>query len=215
MRSLQCVVSITVLASAMMFAQSQEKTNPQPVKPDQADRPAGQAAPPAKTQAESPSASTGAANTRTFTGTIVNATCSQASSLMRSGSFADQSAPAASKSTTAGPKETQAAGTKDTQASSTSTNKENKSVYDMQRDVMRHCPATSSVTAFAVLTDDGNFYKLDDAGNTQVMSQAGGSDSDKHKKGLKNMRVTVTGTVQGESLKVQSLTKTDKPFGSA
>jgi hypothetical protein len=62
------------------------------------------------------------------------------------------------------------------------------------------------------LTDDGSFYKLDDAGNSQVLSQAGGSDP-KAKKNIKNMRVTVTGTVQGDGLKVESLTKTDKPFG--
>jgi hypothetical protein len=63
------------------------------------------------------------------------------------------------------------------------------------------------------VSDDGSFYKLDDAGNNQVKSLAG-SDSDKHKKSLKNMRVTVTGTVQGDTLQVQSLNKSDKPFGS-
>ena len=90
-------------------------------------------------------------------------------------------------------------------------NKNEKSVYDLEREVLKHCPADNSTTSFAVLTDDGSFYKLDDAGNNQVKSQH--SDSDKHKQKIRNMRVTVTGTVQGDSLKVQSLTKTDKPFG--
>src|SRR2546428_10302945 len=57
----------------------------------QAERPARQASPSTATQADRASTATGGANSRTFTGTIVNATCSQASSLMRSGSFADQS----------------------------------------------------------------------------------------------------------------------------
>jgi len=103
-------------------------------------------------------------------------------------------------------------GNKDSAASSTSANKENKSVYDKQKEILRHCRVNNNATAFAVLTDDGSFYKLDEAGNSQVMSQAG---SDKEKsKNLKNMRVTVTGTPEGNTLKIQSLTKTDKPFGS-
>ena len=90
-------------------------------------------------------------------------------------------------------------------------NKNPKSVFDMQHEVTRHCAANNKTTAFAVLTDDGSFYKLDDTGNTQVTSQAGGDDP-KQKKNVKNMRVTVTGVPQGDTLKVQTLAKTDKPF---
>jgi len=77
---------------------------------------------------------------------------------------------------------------------------------------MKHCAANSKTTSFAVLTDDGRFYKLDDAGNTQVMSAAGGESDKNSKKNLKNMRVSVSGNVQGDSLKVQTLSKSDKPF---
>ena len=209
MRSLKSLIVMPLLASAMMLAQAPKNPpSPQADKSSQNPaRPAGQAG--QADRAASPSTSTAhAANSRTFTGTIANANCSQASSLINRTSFADRS----------GSSSTSTESTKNTPASSTSTDKENKSasdkdnksVYDLERDVLRHCPATNNTTAFAVVTDDGSFYKLDDAGNTQVTSQAG---TDKKKK-VKNMRVTVTGTVQGDSLKVQSLTKTDKPFGS-
>jgi len=89
-------------------------------------------------------------------------------------------------------------------------NKNPKSVYDLQHDVTRKCAANNKTTAFAVLTDEGSFYKLDDTGNTQVTSQAGGEDA--KKKNVKNMRVTVTGVPQGDTLKVSTLAKSDKPF---
>jgi len=76
-----------------------------------------------------------------------------------------------------------------------------KSIYDLQRDVTRHCAAKNTTTAFALVTDDGQFLKLDDAGNTQVKSSAG--------KNMKNMKVSVTGTANGENLQVASLTRTD------
>jgi len=105
-------------------------------------------------------------------------------------------------------------GTKPSPASTT-ISKNYKSVYDLQREVLKHCPATNSTTAFAVVTDDGSFYKLDDAGNTQVTSISGSSEPKKQKQTLKNMRVTGSGTVQGDTLKVGSLTKSDKPFGGS
>jgi hypothetical protein len=218
MRSLNSLVAITALASAMMLAQSQNTpASPQVDRPaNQADKPAAQASPSTQTQADRPSTTTGGADSRTWTGTIVNATCSQASNLPGSSSFADRTASSSTSATTAssaGQSSSKAMTGKENSANSTSSDKSNKSVYDLEKEVLKRCPANTGATSFAVLTDDGSFYKLDDAGNSQVMSQAGGSDSDKNKKKIKNMRVTVTGTVQGDSLKVQSLTKTDKPFG--
>jgi len=189
----------------------------------QADRPAGQdqappaqAAPSTQTAPASPSAAapsstqadrasaTSDPNSRTFIGTIVNASCPQASNLPSSGGSSSApaaSAPAASAPSTDASKSTTPAAAKDS--------KNPKSVYDMEREVMKHCAADNKATAFAVLTDDGSFYKLDDAGNTQVTSAAG---ADAKKKNVKNMRVTVAGNVQGDTLKVQTLAKTDKPF---
>ena len=34
--------------------------------------------------------------------------------------------------------------------------------------LFRCCPASNNLTAFAVVTDDGSFYKLDDAGNNHA-----------------------------------------------
>ncbi len=65
-------------------------------------------------------------------------------------------------------------------------------------DVMKHCQASSTTTSFALLTNDGSFFKLDDGGNGKLTSM---SDS------KKNMKATVTGTVEGDTLKVQTLAK--------
>ena len=184
MRSLKCIVTIMLTSAAIMAQPQSNPANSQAKKSDQKTAPAA-----------------GTASSRTFTGTIVNATCSQASSLTNRASFADRS----------GAPSTSAEGTKNAPASST--DKDYKSVYDLEGEVLQRCPASNNLTAFAVVTDDGSFYKLDNAGNNRVKSLVG-SDSDKHKKSLKNMRVTVTGTVQEDTLQVQSLSKSDKPFGS-
>jgi hypothetical protein len=197
---------VMALAGTVMLAQ--EPNTPAANKPlagdpgVQADRPSAQT-PPAQTKT---SMATSDANSRNFTGTIVDANCSQASSLTRRYSAADAATPKDSTSS--------ADSTKPSPAGTTMS-KDYKSVYDLQREVLKHCPATNSTTAFAVVLDDGSFYKLDDAGNTQVTSLSGSSESEKQKKTLKNMRVTGSGTVQGDTLKVGSLTKSDKPFGGS
>ena len=191
-------IVMAMLAGTVMLAQ--EPNTPAANKPPAGD-PGVQVAqtPPAQSKT---SMATSDANSRNFTGTIVDANCSQASSLTTRYSAADAAPPKDSTSSTDSTKPSPA---------STTIGKNYKSVYDLQSEVRKHCPATNSTTAFAVLTDDGSFYKLDDAGNTQVTSLSGTSE----KKTLKNMRVTGSGTVQGDSLKVGSLTKSDKPFGGS
>ena len=198
-------IVMAMLAGTVMLAQ--EPNAPAANKPlgdpgVQADRPAAQT-PPAQSKT---SMATPDANSRNFTGTIVDANCSQASSLTTRYSAADAATPKDSTSSTDSTKPSPA---------STTISKNYKSVYDLEREVLKHCPATNATTAFAVVTDDGSFYKLDDAGNTQVTSLSGASESEKQKKTLKNMRVTGSGTVQGDTLKVGSLTKSDKPFGGS
>jgi hypothetical protein len=199
-------IVMAMLAGTLMLAQ--EPNTPAANKPPkgdpgfQADRPAAQT-PPAQSKT---SMATSDPNARNFTGTIVDASCSQASSLTMRYSAADAAPAKDSTSTTDSTKPSPA---------STTISKNYKSVYDLQREVLKHCPATNSTTAFAVVTDDGSFYKLDDAGNTQVTSLSGASESGKQKKTLKNMRVTGSGTVQGDTLRVGSLTKSDKPFGGS
>ena len=199
-------IVIAMLAGTVMLAQ--EPNTPAANKPltgdpgVQADRPAAQT-PPAQSKT---SMATSDANSLNFTGTIADANCSQASSLTMRYSAADAATPKGSTSSTDSTKPSPA---------STTIDKNYKSVYDLEREVLKHCPATNSTTAFAVVTDDGSFYKLDDAGNTQVTSLSGAAESEKQKKTLKNMRVTGSGTVQGDTLKVGSLTKSDKPFGGS
>ena len=205
MRPLNGIVMAMLVGTVML---AQEPNNPAANKPPigdpgaQADRPAAQTPP----EQSKTSMATPDANSRNFTGTIVDANCSQASSLTTRYSAADAAPPKDSTSSTDSTKPSPA---------STTISKNYKSVYDLEREVLKRCPATNSTTAFAVVTDDGSFYKLDDAGNTQVTSLSGSSESEKHKKTLKNMRVTGSGTIQGDTLKVGSLTKSDKPFGGS
>jgi hypothetical protein len=72
-----------------------------------------------------------------------------------------------------------------------------KSTDSMKKDVLRRCGVSSSTTSYAILTDDGNFYKLDDSGAQQVKSNKWG----------KNTKVTVNGSVSGDTLSVQSMNK--------
>ena len=197
MNPMKYLAVVTALTSATLAPAQNTQTKPQePADPGASKR----------SQADRPSPTTSGSDARTWTGTIVNATCSQASELPSSSSSAGGTASTSSDSS----KSTDQ--TKSSSAGSTSKSKNDKSVYDIEREVIKHCPADSTSGSFAVLTDDGSFYKLDDAGNNQVKSL---TSSDKPKKKIKNMRVTVTGTVQGDSLKVQSLTKSDKPFGGS
>jgi len=177
------VAIFTSLALTTLLAQSQ----PNPPTPQQ--KPTAQTA--------------GATNARTFTGTIVAAECPQASTLTSRSSYGDRSAAASPASSSPSDKTAPAASTKQVE----------KSVYDLQREVFKRCRVDNNkTTAFAVVTDDGSFYKLDDAGNRQV-SEAG--KTDKGKTNIRGMRVTVTGTPQGDTLTVQSLSKTDKPFSAS
>ena len=198
-------IVMAMLAGTVILAQ--QPNTPAANKPPIGD-PGAQAAqtPPAqsKTSMAAPDA-----NSRNFTGTLADANCSQASSLTARYSAADAAPPKDSSTDS-----TNTDSTKPSPASTT-ISKNYKSVYDLQREVLKHCPAANSTTAFAVVTDDGSFYRLDDAGNTQVTSLSGASESGKQKKTLKNMRVTGSGTVQGDTLKVGSLTKSDKPFGGS
>jgi hypothetical protein len=205
MQHLKGIVMAMVAGTVMLAQEPNTPAANKPLTGDpgvQADRPAAQT-PPAQSKT---STATSDANSLNFTGTIVDANCSQASSLAMRYSAADAATPKDSTSSTDSTKPSPA---------STTIDKNYKSVYDLQREVLKHCPATNSTTAFAVVTDDGSFYKLDDAGNTQVTSLSGAAESEKQKKTLKNMRVTGSGTVQGDTLKVGSLTKSDKPLGGS
>jgi hypothetical protein len=123
-----------------------------------------------------------------YTGTLVNANCGQASALMNptSGSYADRTS---DQQTSATKKVTQS------------------SIDAAKKSVLRHCQPTVSTKSFALLTSEGAFLKLDDAGNRQVLSQMMGTGTGKKTALPRNTHATVTGSVQGDTLKVQSISK--------
>jgi len=195
MKSLYSIAIALPLAAAMMFAQSQatpsqsstqERKTESSVKTESST----QVEKSSSSQADRVSGQADAAGARTYTGTIVNANCTPASGLT---SIDTRSERESSSSTAAGAEHSSS-------TSSKSTTTKTKSSADAKKDVLRHCQADHNTTSFAVLTGDGTFLKLDEAGNIQVKGIAAG-------KSLKNMKVTVTGSAEGDTLKVQSLSK--------
>jgi hypothetical protein len=65
--------------------------------------------------------------------------------------------------------------------------------------ILRHCAINPGTTEFALLDEYGNFFKLDETGNFEVLSQFSSA--------IRKIRVNVTGSVDGDTLNVQSLSK--------
>jgi len=120
--------------------------------------------------------------THTYTGVIVDANCSQANALtgLSPSSSSDPTTATSSRSTT-----------------------KKTAVAMAKKDVLKQCQPTASTTGYALLTEDGNFFKLDETGNKEVMSKMSGGT----KKVVKGMKASINGAVEGDTLKVQSLTK--------
>lgn len=64
----------------------------------------------------------------------------------------------------------------------------------------RDCALQCASSGFGIVTKDQKFLKFDDAGNQKVLAELKSSDKKDH------LRVNVTGEVQGDTLKVASVT---------
>ena len=64
----------------------------------------------------------------------------------------------------------------------------------------RDCALQCASSGFGIVTQDQKFPKFDDAGNQKVLSELKASNKKDH------LRVNVTGEVQGDTLKVSSVT---------
>lgn len=63
----------------------------------------------------------------------------------------------------------------------------------------KDCALMCAKSGFGIVTSDGQFLKLDSAGNAQVVSALQKSDKKDH------LRVTVTGEKQGDTIKTSSV----------
>jgi hypothetical protein len=61
------------------------------------------------------------------------------------------------------------------------------------------CAATASTTSFAIQTSDGKVYKLDASGNAKASTALKGNPDNK------NATATVSGTMDGQTVKVDSI----------
>ena len=75
-----------------------------------------------------------------------------------------------------------------------------------KKNILRHCSTNPGTTAFALLNEDGNFFKLDDQGNRNVMSQTA-PEAVSIRSSKKKIRVVVTGSVDHDTLLVHSVSK--------
>jgi hypothetical protein len=69
----------------------------------------------------------------------------------------------------------------------------------VRRKILRHCAINPGTTVFAIVGDDGNFFKLDETGNREVLSQITTS--------TKRLKARVTGSVDRDALNVKSFSK--------
>lgn len=68
-----------------------------------------------------------------------------------------------------------------------------------QKSDLAACPASASTTSFAIETSDGKVYKLDASGNAKAATAMKGNPDNK------SATATVSGTAQGDMVKVDSL----------
>lgn len=82
-----------------------------------------------------------------------------------------------------------------------------------KKNILRYCTTNASTSAFALLTDGGELWKLDETGNQDVISRWDSTSStildDKGKIVRHVMRAAITGRIEGETLRVQSLSRLD------
>ena len=70
---------------------------------------------------------------------------------------------------------------------------------EKRKEILRHCRLHAGVTQFAFLNDEGNFFKLDESGNLEVLSRGLVSG--------KKARVTIKGFIDREKLIVHSVSR--------
>jgi hypothetical protein len=123
-----------------------------------------------------------------YTGDVVNANCYQAAMIVNRNSRRVSPAVAAANAFT----------------------RENKPVPSAspkkKKEILRHCSVNPGTTEFALLNDDGNFLKLDERGNVEVATHVTPGKAGPRPVG-RRIRVLVTGSVDGATLIVQSVSK--------
>lgn len=75
-----------------------------------------------------------------------------------------------------------------------------KRVADAPDSHTRDCALKCASSGFGIITSDNRYLRFDKAGNQQILAQLKSSDKKDH------LRVNVSGDVQGDILKVQSVT---------
>ena len=67
----------------------------------------------------------------------------------------------------------------------------------MRKAILQHCSLNPGVTEFALLNDVGNFFKLDDTGNSRILALTPST--------AKKVRAIVNGNIDRETLRVATV----------
>lgn len=70
---------------------------------------------------------------------------------------------------------------------------------EKRKAILRRCALHAGVTQFALLNDDGNFFRLDEPGNVEVLTRSIAT--------RRKMRVTIKGFIDREKLIVHSVSR--------
>jgi len=73
----------------------------------------------------------------------------------------------------------------------------------MRKSILRHCSINPGTTGFALLDPSGNFFRLDEVGNFQVLSQTSTR--------TRRLKATITGSVDRETLNVKAVSAMPAP----
>jgi len=118
----------------------------------------------------------GEPGTYTYTGDIVNARCMQAEAIVNRNSRGYVPAGV---------------------AAFTGSRYQSLNTPRMRKEILQHCTVNPGSTEFALVDDQGNFFKLDEKGNSEIISQTTSA--------AKKIRVTIRGHVDRDTLIVHSL----------
>ena len=118
----------------------------------------------------------GQSRPHTYTGNIVNANCMQAEKIVNRNSRGYVPAGV---------------------AAFTGSRYQSLNTPRMRKEILQHCTVNPGSTEFALVDDQGNFFKLDEKGNSEIISQTTSA--------AKKIRVTIRGHVDRDTLIVHSL----------
>jgi hypothetical protein len=154
---------------------------------------------------------------RNYRGTLVDASCAQNMARAGAGGAPTTAERSGSQTTTESQTSTESQASKESETSTESKRSETSaersgtmgaagSSHVDTKAVLQSCPVTSASNQFALVTSDGHFYKFNSEGDSKVASELKtNSKWNKAMTGNKKIMASVRGTLEGDTLQVESV----------